>query len=165
MIRPIGHNDVVDVILLMKKSLESISNQKCIADYDRDEATWIAYLINAIKKQAEGNPDFLVIGEFEQDYNKSKLKGFLLAVACKTHYNQRVIMEVNDCIVDPSIKPTYTVIKLFNKMIEHTKKHGGTRWKASSNRDEIQNKNYNKLLRLKYNADIHYAAYGKIGEN
>jgi hypothetical protein len=165
MIRTIGHNDVVDVILLMKKSLESISAHKCMADYDRDEATWIQFLINAIKEQAAGNPNFLVIGDFELDYKKSNLKGFLLAASFKTHYNERTIMDVKDCIIDPDIKPTYTVVRLFNDMIEHVKKHGGTRWRADSIRDETQNKNYNKLLSLKYNADINYSAHGKIGED
>ena len=76
-------------------------------------------------------------------------------------------MDVKDCIVDSpdNQRATYITIMLFNELMDHIRKYGVSKWRADSIRDETQNKNYNKLLSLKYNADINYSAHGKIGED
>ena len=73
MIKPIEDNNVFEAITLMNKS--TIDNQ--YKGYDRNEAAWISFFVDLVKKQKEGNPHVLVIGDYDKTTNA--LKGFLSA--------------------------------------------------------------------------------------
>jgi len=155
MIKQLGDNDVYEAIQLMNKSTqENIYNS-----YTRNESKWISFLINIIDKQKD-NPNYLAIG----NYKNNKLNGFLLAHTFIGHYNDDPIMDVKDCIVDSDNSNAYTVIRLFDSMIDHIRKHNGKKWRADSIRTQEDTWKYAKLLQLKYNAELFYAAHGNIGE-
>jgi len=155
MIKLIGDNDVFEVLKLMNKSTEQNNYS-----FERNESKWISFLLNAIQEQNKNNPHYLVIG----DYIDNSLKGFLLANSFVGHYNNNVIMDVRDCIIDTDNQNAYTVIRLYNYLMNHIRKHGGKHWRADSIRAYEDTYKYTKLLKLKYNADIYYAAQGTIGD-
>jgi len=156
MIKLIEDNNIFEVLKLMNKSTE----QNNYYLFERNENRWISFLLNVIKEQNKSNPHYLAIG----DYVNNELKGFLLANSFVNHYNNNVIMDVKDCIVDLENKNAYTVIRLFDYLMDHIRKHGGKSWRADSIRAYEDTKKYTKLLQLKYNADIFYSAHGTIGE-
>tara|TARA_B100000287_G_scaffold433119_1_gene494052 strand:- start:1944 stop:2429 length:486 start_codon:yes stop_codon:yes gene_type:complete len=160
MIRPIGHNDVVEAISLMSKS----EKENNYLNIKRKDSKWIAFFLNHVHEQSINNPNFLAIGHYE-DNKEGNLNGFLLASSFSNHYNDDVIMDVKDCIVDSpdNQRATYITIMLFNELMDHIRKHGGSKWRADSIRDD-KSQGYAKLLRIKYNADICHSAHGKINE-
>ena len=155
MIKLLKDNNVFEVIKLMNKSTEQNNYP-----FKRNEASWITFLISVIQEQNKENPNYLAIG----DYVDNNLKGFLLANSFVSHYNTNVIMDVKDCIIDSDNVNAYTVIRLYNYLMDHIRKHGGKRWRADSIRAHEDTLKYTKLLQLKYNADIYYAAQGTIGD-
>ena len=154
MIKKIGDNDVFEAIQLMNKS----TKENTYGGYERNEAMWISFFLNIVNKQKEGDPNYLAIGE----YDNLKLIGFILCNTFNSYYNGLCIMDVKDCIVDSQLSTPYTVIKLYNEMINHVKMHGGTRWRADSIRATNHTESYAKLLKLKFDANIYYSAHGKI---
>ncbi len=156
MIKLIEDNDVFEAIQLMDKS----TKENTYGGYERNEAVWISFFLNIVAKQKEDNPHYLAIG----DYDNGKLIGFLLASTFKSYYNNRYTMDVKDCIINKDIGNAFTVIRLFNAMIEHTKYHGGMRWRADSIRAEKHSEQYTKLLKIKYGAELYYSAHGKINQ-
>jgi len=155
MIKRLEDNNVFEAIQLMNKSTQENSYN----NYTRNEANWISFLINMIDKQKD-NPNYLAIG----NYKDNKLTGFLLAHTFISHYNNDPIMDVKDCIVDSDNSNAYTVIQLFDSMIEHIRKHKGKRWRADSIRNQEDTWKYAKLLKLKYNAELFYSAHGNVGD-
>lgn len=156
MIRVLNNNDTVKVITLMDKYIASGQNH---IGLQRNEAAWVQFYLNILKEQNQNNPHYFAVGDFEKD----NLRGFILANTYTSHYNNEIIMDVKDCIVDFDYNNTYTVIRLFNSLMEHIKKYKGVRWRADSIRAEEHTKQYAKLLKLKYNAEIYFSAHGKIG--
>jgi len=154
MIKLIEDNNVFEVLKLMNKSTE-----QNYYPFERNESRWITFLLNVIKEQNSNNPHYLAVG----DYIDNKLKGFLLANSFVSHYNNSVIMDVKDCIIDSDNQNTYTVIRLYNYLMDHIRKHGGKRWRADSIR-ATEDYKYAKFLQLKYKADLFYSAHGTIGE-
>tara|TARA_X000001388_G_scaffold75944_2_gene71969 strand:+ start:702 stop:1175 length:474 start_codon:yes stop_codon:yes gene_type:complete len=157
MIKKLTNNDTVKVITLMNNYIATGQN---IIGLQRDEAVWITFFLNILKEQNHNNPHYFAYGDFEGD----TLKGFLLASTYTSHYNAHIIMDVKDCIVDLNHNTTYTVIRLFNTLMDYIKKNKGMRWRADSIRAEKHTEQYARLLKLKYNADIYFSAHGKIGE-
>ena len=155
MIKRLEDNDVFEAIKLMNKSTQENSYNNT----ERNEAKWISFFINVVTQQKD-NPNYLAIG----DYRNNKLTGFLLANTFVGHYNDDPIMDVKDCIVDSDNSNSYTVIRLFDSMIDHVRKHNGKKWRADSIRTHKDTWKYAKLLKLKYNAELFYAAHGNIGE-
>lgn len=156
MIKRIEDNDVFEAIQLMNKS----TTENTYGGYERNEAVWISFFLNIVAKQKEGNPHYLAVGE----YKDGKLIGFILASTFRSYYNNCYTMDVKDCIVDKDTSNAFTVIKLFNAMIAHTKYHGGMRWRADSIRAEEHSEQYAKLLKIKYGAELYYSAHGKINQ-
>ena len=95
MIRAIGQNDVLEALLLMKQSTEQ--NEYKNTEYN--ENAWITFFCNLVDKQSKQDPNALVIG-----YYDNTLKGFLSASTFNSYYNNSVIMDVRDCIVDKNNK-------------------------------------------------------------
>jgi len=165
MIKKIEDNDVFEAIQLMNKS----TKENTYGGYERNEAMWISFFLNIVKKQKERDPNYLAIGEYDMpnaihsgENGNKKLIGFILCNTFNSYYNGLCIMDVKDCIVDSQLSTPYTVIKLYNEMINHVKTHGGTRWRADSIRATNHTESYAKLLKLKFDANIYYSAHGKI---
>lgn len=152
MVRGLTHNDTVECIQLMNK-------YSYHAHYQRDEAMWIQHLINHIVEYNKGNPHFLAIGDFNSD---GYLDGFMLCGSFKNYYNQQFVMDVKDCILEEESRPLHSAIRLFNYMIEHTKKHGGIHWRADSIRGGEMGEKYCKFLVKKYGAVLHHNVRGII---
>lgn len=154
MIRLLDDNNVLDCILLMDKSTKD-------NDYplERNERVWVEHLCSTINKQYE-SPHYLAIGDYDKTTNK--LKGFMLASTFTSYYNGEFIMDVKDCIVDQDYNSAFTAVRLFDYMIEHLKKHKGTRWRADSVRSNTNAEDYVKFLQKKYNATPLYGVHGRI---
>ena len=154
MIRLLDDNNVLDCILLMDKSTKD-------NDYplERNERVWVEHLCSTINKQYE-SPNYLAIGDYDKTTNK--LKGFMLASTFTSYYNGEFIMDVKDCIVDQDYNSAFTAVRLFDYMIEHLKKHKGTRWRADSVRSNTNAEDYVKFLQKKYNATPLYGVHGRI---
>ena len=74
-------------------------------------------------------------------------------------------MDVKDCIVNLENKNNaFIVYRLFDSMIEHTKKHGGKHWRADSVRGESDSFKYGELLKRRYTAEVSASIIGVIGE-
>jgi hypothetical protein len=158
MIKLIEDNDVFKAIQLMNKSTQ----ENTYGGYERNEAVWISFFLNIVAKQNEKDPHYLAIGKY---INDDELIGFILASTFRSYYNNSYIMDVKDCIVDKDKANAYTVTLLFNEMIRHVKKHGGTKWRADSIRATKDSEQYVKLLNKKYGAEIYYSAHGIIKPN
>lgn len=158
MIKKLGDNNVYEALKLMDIATKQNFSHTIVVE--RNEAKWISYFINIIQEQNKENPNYLAIGEYQND----ELRGFMLATTFVGHYNDEPIMDVRDCIVDFEKSTPYTVIRLFDYMIAHVRKHGGKRWRADSIRNQEDTLKYSKLLQHKYNAELFYAAHGNIGE-
>jgi len=158
MIKKLEENNVFEAIQLMDIATKQKFSHSIVVK--RNEAQWISFLISIIREQKKGDPNYLAIGEYQKD----ELRGFMLANTFINHYNDEPIMDVKDCIVDFEKSTPYTVIRLYDYMIEHTRKHNGKRWRADSIRNQEDTLKYTKLLQHKYNAELFYAAHGNIGE-
>lgn len=156
MIRKLEDNDVFEAITLMNKSTED--NE--YFGYKRNEAVWIKYFVGLVEKQKE-TPHALVIG----DYVDGQLRGFLSAESFNNYYTNEYIMDVKDCIVDHDYNNTFTVYRLFDAMIAHTKEYGGKHWRADSIRSEQEAMGYGRFLQRRYNSAIHVSVRGVIQEN
>jgi len=159
MIKLIGHNDVFEAIKLMNKS--TMDNE--YKGFDRNETVWISFLLDLVKKQAEGSPHALVIGDYDKTTNA--LKGFLSASTFYSYYNTDCIMDVHDCIVNHDYNNAYVVYRLFDYMIEHIKKNKGRYWRADSVRGEQEALDYGRFLQKRYKAQLHVSVRGDIQEN
>ena len=156
MIKLIEDNNVFEAIQFMKNY--TIDNGEFYG-FEYNEAVWIKYFLEIVEQQKH-SPHYLAIGY----YNK-ELKGFLTAQSYNNYYNNKYIMDVKDCIVNLQNKNNaYIVYKLFDAMIEHTKKHGGKHWRADSVRGESDSLRYGKLLAKRYNAKLNTSIRGVIGE-
>ena len=74
-------------------------------------------------------------------------------------------MDVKDCIVDHNYNNAFVIYRLFDYMIEHTKKHGGKNWRADSVRSGKEGMDYAAFLNKRYNTDTHVSVRGVIQEN
>ncbi|MAJ23848.1 MAG: hypothetical protein CBC24_09810 [Candidatus Pelagibacter sp. TMED64] len=156
-IRLIEDNDTLDAIRLMK---EYVTINGEFHGFEYNEAVWMRYFLDIVEYQ-KTNPHYLAIG----CYNEHNIQGFLTAHAYVNYYNNKYIMDVKDCIVNLENKNNaYVVYKLFDAMIEHTKKHGGKHWRADSVRGESDSLRYGKLLAKRYNAKLSTSIRGIIGE-
>ena len=157
MIRLIEDNDTLDAILLMKKYT---MNNGDFFGFEYNEAAWMRYFLDIVEQQ-KTNPHYLAIGDFTKD----NMVGFLTATSYANHYNNKYIMDVKDCIVDLENKNNaFIIYRLFDSMIEHTKKHGGKHWRADSVRGEGDSFKYGELLKRRYNAEVSASIRGGIGE-
>jgi hypothetical protein len=156
MIKVIEDNDVFEAIQLMNKS----NKDNNYFGYTRNESIWIKYFVTLVEKQKE-TPHALVIGDYVDD----KLRGFLSAESFSSYYNNEYVMDVKDCIVDHDYNNAFTIYRLFDAMIAHTKKHGGSHWRADSIRSEKEAMDYGRFLQHRYNAAIHVSVRGIIQEN
>ena len=108
MIRAIGQNDVLEAILLMKKSNEQ-NNYK---DVEYNENAWVSFFCSLVHKQSKKDPNALVLG-----YYDNNLRGFLSASTFVSYYNNQTTMDVRDCIVDKQYKYNSKVVhELFTHM-------------------------------------------------
>lgn len=158
-LKRIEDNDLIDCILIMKSSTIDVD----FVGYSENQRAWITYFAGLIK-QSQTTPNIIVHGIFEDN----KLLGFMSAATFESYYDEKVIMDVKDCIVDESLsqlKKAKTVAKLFDNMIEHTKKHGGKNWRADSIRPYDESFKYAEFLRKRYGCAIHFSARGVINEN
>jgi len=154
MIRAIGQNDVLEAILLMKQS----NNQNNYKDIEYNESAWITFFCGLVNKQSKKDPNALVIG-----YYDNTLKGFLSASTYTSYYNNNIIMDVRDCIVDKSNKHNSKIVhELFTHMIDHTKEHGGKYWRADSVQEFDNALKYGKFLKKRFNGELHISVRGKI---
>jgi len=158
MIKLIEDNNVFEAISLMNKSTEDNNYY----GYERNEAVWIEYFLSLVKKQKEGSPHALVIGDYDKT---NKLRGFLSALSFINYYNNQYVMDVKDCIVNHDYNNAFVVYRLFDAMIAHTKKHGGKHWRADSVRDENKAMEYGRFLQKRYNSKLHVSVRGEIQEN
>ena len=156
MIRAIGQNDVLEAILLMKKSTE----QNDYKDTEYNENAWISFFCSLVHKQSKKDPNALVLGYYDND-----LKGFLSASTFVSYYNNQTTMDVRDCIVDKTYKYNSKVVhELFTHMIDHTKEHGGKYWRADSIQPYDDALRYGKFLEKRFNGNLHISVRGKIGD-
>ena len=156
-IRLIEDNDTLDAIRLMK---EYVTINGEFHGFEYNEAVWMRYFLDIVEHQ-KTNPHYLAIG----CYTEHNIQGFLTAHAYVNYYNNKYIMDVKDCIVNLENKNNaYIVYKLFDAMIEHTKKHGGKHWRADSARGESDSFKYGELLKRRYNAEVSASIRGVIGE-
>lgn len=154
MIRAIGQNDVLEALLLMKQSTEQ--NEYKNTEYN--ENAWITFFCNLVDKQSKQDPNALVIG-----YYDNTLKGFLSASTFNSYYNNSVIMDVRDCIVDKNNKNNGKIVhQLFTHMINHTKKYGGKYWRADSIQGFDDALRYGKFLQKRFNGTLQISVRGKI---
>jgi len=158
MIKKLEEDSILEAIKLMDIATKQTFTHSIVIK--RNEARWIKFLISIVQEQAKDNPNFLAIGEYQND----ELRGFLLANTFINHYSDEPIMDVKDCIVDFEKSTPYTVVRLYDYMMDHLRKHGGKRWRADSIRNQEDTLKYAKLLQHKYNAELFYAAHGNIGE-
>ena len=159
MIVLITDNMITECIDLMNVSV----SQNDYEPYGKNERCWIEHLTTHVKEQGNGNPRFLAIADLGESPDGSKyIKGFMLASAFINYYTQEYVMDVKDCIVDSDYRNAFTVSRLFNAMIDHTKKHGGKYWRADSIRDPEKAKEYSEFLQKKYNAVPFHGVHGKI---
>lgn len=149
-------NMMTECIHLMETSV----SQNDYKPYGKNERCWIEHLGKHIKEQGEGNPRFLAIADY--DTEKQYIKGFMLASAFVNYYTQEWVMDVKDCIVDVEYRNAFTVARLFDAMIDHTKKHGGKYWRADSIRDPEKAKEYSEFLQRKYKAIPFHGVHGVI---
>ena len=155
MIKKIGDNDVFEAIKLMKKYVDA----NPAFGYDYNESAWIKYFLSIVEKQNKEDPHSIAIG----DYDKDKLKGFLLASTFINHYNNQYIMDVKECAVDVDNKNnSFIIYRLFDYMIEHIKKHGGKHWRADSIRTEEDAIKYSRFLQKRYNSVMNISVRGVI---
>ena len=118
------------------------------------------YFLDIVENQ-KTNPHYLAIG----DFTEHNIQGFLTAHAYVNYYNNTYVMDVKDCIVNLENKNNaFIVYRLFDAMIEHTKKHGGKHWRADSVRGESDSLRYGKLLAKRYDANLNTSIRGVIGE-
>jgi hypothetical protein len=157
MIKPIEDNTVFEAIQLMNKSTK-VNEYK---GYDRNEAVWMSFFLGLVKRQNEGDPHALVIG----DYDNGRLRGFLSASTYNNYYNNQCVMDVKDCIVDHDYNNAFVVYRLFDHMMKHIKDHGGKSWRADSVRNEQAAIDYGRFLQKRYNAEVHVSVRGNIQEN
>ena len=156
MIKLIEDNKVFEVLTLMNKYAQDNAE----LNYNYTEAVWIKFLLHILEKQnIHKDPHYLAIG----DYDKGKLKGFLLANTFADHYNNNYIMDVKDCVVDIDNKNnSYVIFRLYDYLIEHTKKHGGKYWRADSIRNEKEAIRYARFLQKRYNAVMNISIRGTV---
>jgi hypothetical protein len=157
MIKLIEDNTVLDCIKLMDVS----TKDKTFFGYDPNQAVWIRFFLDLVKRQKEKDPHTLVIGDYKDD----KLRGFLSACTFVNYYNNTYTMDVKDCIVDHNYNNAFSIYRLFDYMIEHIKKHGGKNWRADSIRSGQEGIDYAKFLNKRYNTDTHVSVRGVIQEN
>lgn len=158
MIKLIEDNTVLDCIKLMDVS----TKDKTFFGYDPNQAVWITFFLGLVKRQKERDPHALVIGDYDKT---NKLRGFLSACTFVNYYNNTYTMDVKDCIVDHNYNNAFSIYRLFDYMIEHTKKHGGKNWRADSIRSGQEGIDYAKFLNKRYNTDTHVSVRGVIQEN
>jgi hypothetical protein len=156
MIIEITDNLVKECIDLMSISY----SQNEYSPYDYNERCWIEHLTNHVKEQGLGNPRYLAIADYDE--KKGYIKGFMLASAFVNFYTQEWVMDVKDCIVDHDYNNAFTVTRLFNHMIAHTKAHGGSLWRADSIRANDKAEEYTEFLKKKYNAVPFHGVHGRI---
>ena len=157
MIRLIEDNDTFEAIKLMRRY--TISNGDFFG-FEYNEAAWMKYFLDIVEQQ-KTNPHYLAVGDFTED----NIVGFLTATSYVNHYDNRYVMDVKDCIVNLENKNNaFIVYRLFDSMIEHTKKHGGKHWRADSVRGESDSFKYGELLKRRYNAEVSASIRGVIGE-
>ena len=155
MIKLIEDNKVFEVLTMMDKYAKDNSE----LNYNYTESVWIKFFLNILEQQKKESPHYLAIG----DYNKDKLEGFLLASTFVDHYNNNFIMDVKECVVDMDNKNNaFVVYRLFDAMIEHTKKHGGKHWRADSIRTEENAIRYSRFLQKRYNSVMNISVRGVI---
>jgi len=157
MIKLIEDNNVFEAISLM-----NVSTQGQHYGYERNEAIWIEFFLSLVKKQKEGNPHALVIGDYDKT---NKLRGFLSACTFSNYYDNQWVMDVKDCIVDHRYNNAFVVYRLFDYMISYIKKHDGKYWRADSVRGEEEALKYGRFLQKRYNAELHVSVRGLIQEN
>ena len=157
MIKLIEDNKVFEAISLM-----NVSTQNQSYGYERNEAIWIEYFLSLVKKQKEGSPHVLVIGDYDKD---NQLRGFLSASTFSNYYDNQWVMDVKDCIVDHRYNNALVVYRLFDCMIKHIKEHDGKYWRADSVRGEEEALKYGRFLQKRYNAELHVSVRGVIQEN
>ena len=157
MIKLIEDNMVLEAINLMNVSVKM---EKYIG-WERNESAWISYFLGLVDRQNKKDPHALVIG----DYKEGKLRGFLSACSFINYYNNSYVMDVRDCIVDHNYNNAFVIYRLFDYMVEHTKKHGGKTWRADSVRPGKEGTDYAKFLNKRYNTDTHVSVRGLITEN
>ena len=76
MIKPIEDNSVFEAITLMNKTVQNHNQVR----YERNEATWISFFLDIVKRQKDGDPNYFAVGEYKDD----QLVGFLLATTFKS---------------------------------------------------------------------------------
>jgi len=155
MIKLIEDNMMYSCIQLMHKSTQDNNYQP----YERNERCWIQHLGKHIEEQANNNPRFIAIGDYT---DTGELKGFMLASAFQTYYTNEMVMDVKDCIVNHDYNNSFTVSRLFNYMIDHVKRHGGSHWRADSIRAGDKAVEYTEFLAKKYNAKPFHGVHGRI---
>ena len=158
MIKKIQRNNVLEALNLFNNYVESNKDSPSVSMYDRNEAAWISYFVNAVNEQEKGSPHYLVIGDY-----KDGLQGFILATSFQNYYNNQYVMDVKECAVNPDYKqPLWVVTRLFNEVMSHIKKHGGKYWRADSIRLHEDSLKYGKLLEKKYGGVMHFSVNGII---
>ena len=156
MIVYIHDNMVMECMWMMQKSYEDND----YSAYEKNERCWIEHFTTHVREQNKGNPLYLAIADI--DVKRDCLNGFLLASAFQNYYTQEWVMDVKDCIVDHDFHNAKTVIRLFNAMFDHMKKHGGTLWRADSIRSPDKAEEYCKFLQKKFGAIPFAGVHGKL---
>lgn len=166
MIKLLDNNDVLEASNLMSSTIE---HDKDIVGFDpdylevgtRNEAVWILNLITHITNQTN-NPNYLAIKSVDKN---NKMLGFMIASVYDDAYIDKPVMDVKDMIVDYSLgkkQNVKTVCECFDYMIEHTKKYGGSDWRADTIHREELALPYVSFLSKRYNAKIKYGVRGTI---
>lgn len=156
MIVEITDNMIRECIELMYTSY----TQNEYEPYNYNERCWIEHLVEHVREQGNKNPRYLAIADYDTD--KGFIKGFMLASAFVNFYTQEWVMDVKDCIVDHEYNNAFTVARLFDHMIAHTKTHGGKHWRADSIRAADKAEGYAKFLKKRYNAVPFHGVHGRI---
>lgn len=157
MIRFLEHNDVVEAINLMDKT----NMDDYYHGYDRNEVVWVQYFCGLVNRQIQGDINVISIGDFDED---GKMLAFMTADTFNNYYTNEPIMDVKDCIIDPANegRNAWSVIRLFDRMIELTKERGGRQWRADSIHSYDRADKYAQFLQKRYGAAIHTSARGVI---
>lgn len=158
MIKQLGNNDVYEMAGIALATGEA----DVYHGYYRNDAQWLTHAIKHVREAIDGNPHYIAIKDVDKN---GKMLGFMIASTFNEYYSNQYVMDVKEMMVDYEagrIANAKSVIRCFDYMIEHIKKHGGTQWRADSIHSEDNAFDYARFLQKRYGSAIHTSSRGVV---